>query len=83
MAAIRDRLATTVGRALRDMPPQRRLHVAAMLAIFALYLGHLLLWCWPQPFFIEDAAITFAYARNWISGDLYWPKLKRALGFWS
>jgi len=34
-----------------------------------LYTAHYLVYCLPQPFFIEDAGISFAYARNLVNGD--------------
>ena len=47
---------------------QRR--VASALSLLGLvYTAHYLLFCFPQPFFIEDAGISFAYARNLVSGD--------------
>ena len=41
-----------------------------MVSIAALlYLVHYLVFCIPQPFFIEDAGISFAYARNAALGE--------------
>ncbi|MDP6934737.1 MAG: hypothetical protein QGG40_17585, partial [Myxococcota bacterium] len=37
----------------------------AMLA----YVGHYLVYCIVQPFFIEDAGISFAYARHLVEGE--------------
>ena len=34
-----------------------------------IYIVHYLVYCIPQPFFIEDSAISFAYARNAAVGD--------------
>ena len=34
-----------------------------------LYTAHYLVYCIPQPFYIEDAAISFAYARNLVDGS--------------
>ena len=34
-----------------------------------IYIIHYLVYCIPQPFFIEDSAISFAYARNAAIGD--------------
>ena len=51
------------------MPEGERAELRWLLAAIALYSIHFLVFCWPQPFFIEDAAITFAYARNLAEGD--------------
>lgn len=48
---------------------QERTHAVVLLLAIALYGAHYLVWCWPQPWFIEDAAITFSYARNWVDGE--------------
>jgi len=33
------------------------------------YTAHYLVYCIPQPFYIEDAGISFAYARNLVDGE--------------
>ena len=33
------------------------------------YTVHYLVYAIPQPFFIEDAGISFAYARNFVDGE--------------
>lgn len=33
------------------------------------YTAHYLVYAIPQPFFIEDAGISFAYARNFVDGE--------------
>lgn len=48
---------------------QERLHLRMMLLAVALYAIHYMVWCWPQPFFIEDSAISFSYARNVMQGE--------------
>lgn len=53
----------------RELEPGERRHVAALTLISAIYVGHYLVFCIPQSFFIEDAGITFAYARNLVQGD--------------
>ena len=40
-----------------------------MVLIGLLYTAHYLIYCIPQPFYIEDAAISFAYARNLVDGS--------------
>lgn len=53
----------------RGLGSVERRHATA-LAIFSLiYVGHYLVFCIPQPFYIEDAGITFAFARNLVEGD--------------
>ena len=46
-----------------------RRRVSALTLIASVYLGHYLVFCIGQPFYIEDAGITFAYARNLIDGE--------------
>jgi len=48
---------------------QERTHAVVLLLLVVLYGAHLLVWCFPQPWYIEDAAITFAYARNLVDGE--------------
>ncbi len=48
---------------------QERLHLSLFLLAVVLYSLHYLVFCWPQPFFIEDSAITFSYARNLMQGE--------------
>jgi hypothetical protein len=33
------------------------------------YTAHYLVYCIPQPFYIEDAGISFAYAQNLVDGE--------------
>lgn len=47
---------------------QERRHLSVLLLAVALYAFHYLVWCWPQPFYIEDSAISFSYARNFMEG---------------
>ena len=47
---------------------QRRVATGLVL-IGLLYTAHYLIYCIPQPFYIEDAAISFAYARNLVDGS--------------
>ncbi len=50
-------------------PAEERTQLFVVLLCVVLYLGHYLVFCWPQPFFIEDSAISFAYARNLAEGE--------------
>jgi len=47
---------------------QRRV-ASGLVLIGLLYTTHYLIYCFPQPFYIEDAAISFAYARNFVDGS--------------
>jgi len=48
-----------------------------------LYLVHYIVYCIPQPFFIEDAAISFAYAKNLVAGEglVTYPGGERVEGY--
>jgi hypothetical protein len=48
---------------------QTRRAVSALALITLVYTGHYLVYCIPQPFYIEDAGISFAYARNLVDGE--------------
>ena len=54
-----------------------------MSLVVLLYLFHYLVFCIPQPFFIEDAGISFAYARNAAMGEGFvgYPGGERVEGF--
>ncbi len=53
----------------RGLDPGERRRVSALTLISAIYIGHYLVFCVGQAFYIEDAGITFAYARNLVQGD--------------
>ena len=67
---------------LRFSPEEQRINTALM-SIMLLALVHYLVYCILQPFFIEDAAISFAYARNFIEGYGFatYPGGERVEGF--
>jgi len=44
------------------------LELSLVVLALAAHVGHYLVYCLPQPWYIEDAAISFAYARNWADG---------------
>src|SRR5437870_4478354 len=57
---------------------------ASWLAVcVAVYIGHYLLYCLPQPYFIEDAGISFAFARNLVDGEglVAYPGGERVEGY--
>ncbi|GDX82352.1 hypothetical protein LBMAG42_41630 [Deltaproteobacteria bacterium] len=44
------------------------LELSILVLALAGHVGHYLTFCLPQPWYIEDSAISFAYARNWVDG---------------
>ncbi len=48
--------------------PTTRRQAPWLCAILALFFFHYAVWCFPQPFFIEDSGISFSFARNIASG---------------
>ncbi|MBM75653.1 MAG: hypothetical protein CMK59_09650 [Proteobacteria bacterium] len=63
-------------------PEEQRINTALM-GIVLLAFVHYLVYCILQPFYIEDAAISFAYARNFIDGEGFasYPGGERVEGF--
>ncbi|MFN7143438.1 MAG: ArnT family glycosyltransferase, partial [Myxococcota bacterium] len=63
--------------------PAERTQLVVMLFVVALYLGHSLVFYWPQPFYIEDSAISFAYARHLVEGEglVAYPGGERVEGY--
>lgn len=60
-----------------------RTQIFVVLLCVVLYLGHFLVFSWPQPFYIEDSAISFAYARNLADGEglVAYPGAERVEGY--
>jgi hypothetical protein len=60
-----------------------RTQIFVVLLCVVLYLGHYLVFCLPQPFYIEDSAISFAYARNLAEGEglVAYPGGERVEGY--
>ena len=67
----------------RKLDDQGRQQVSLLFVICLAYTLHYLVYCILQPFFIEDAAITFAYARNLAEGEglVPFPGAERVEGF--
>ena len=65
------------------LSPRERRQASAVALIAFGYIVHYAVFCIVQPFFIEDAAITFAYARNVVQGDGFvsYPGGERVEGF--
>ena len=49
---------------------EERRQYSLVFVIALLYLIHYLVFCILQPFYIEDAGISFAFARNFADGDI-------------
>lgn len=65
-ANIRGRIATP----WLALQPWQRTHVLVLMAALVGFLAHyIILFCWIQPWYIEDSAISFAYARHFAEGD--------------
>lgn len=62
---------------------RERQHMMLLALLVAGYGAHYLVWCWPQPWFIEDAAISFSYARNLVDGEglVTYPGGERVEGY--
>jgi hypothetical protein len=78
-----DDVPKRMSRWWRGMAPNERRQATALALISLVYVIHYLVYCLPQPFFIEDAAITFSYARNLVDGEglVTYPGGERVEGF--
>lgn len=78
-----DHVPKRLSRWWRGMAPNERRQATALALISLAYIIHYLVYCLPQPFFIEDAAITFSYARNLVNGEglVTYPGGERVEGF--
>ena len=76
-------LPNTLKRYWHNTEKAERKRVYLMSLVVLLYLFHYLVFCIPQPFFIEDAGISFAYARNAAMGEGFvgYPGGERVEGF--
>lgn len=72
-----------LGAWLMSRTPRERRHMALLALLVAGYGGHYLVWCWPQPWYIEDAAISFSYAKNLVDGEglVAYPGGERVEGY--
>jgi hypothetical protein len=79
MERVPQRLAVWWG----GLNPQRRITASGIAFCGLLYTVHYLVYCIPQPFFIEDAAITFAYAKHLVEGHglVTYPGGERVEGY--
>ncbi len=64
-------------------PAADRTQLFIVVLAVVLYLGHYLVYTWPQPFYIEDSAISFSYARNLVEGEglVAYPGGERVEGY--
>ena len=62
---------------------EERKEYSVLFLLCIIYLVHYLVFCIPQPFFIEDAGISFAYAQNFVNGEGFvaYPGGERVEGF--
>lgn len=60
--------ARVADRWLRVEPAERTRLLVLLLAIVGCLAHYIIVWCWIQPFYIEDSAISFTYARNFVDG---------------
>lgn len=63
--------------------PQERKYTSGIFFVLLAYLIHYILYCVVQPFYIEDAGISFAYARHFADGEGFvtYPGGERVEGF--
>ncbi len=67
----------------RGLDTQGRLHVYMLALVGLVYTAHYLVYCIPQPFYIEDAGISFAYAQHLVEGEglVTYPGGERVEGY--
>jgi hypothetical protein len=64
------RVRAGVGDRLEAAGPGAAVDWALVLLALGAFLVHFVVaFSWAQPWYIEDSAISFAYARNWVEGD--------------
>lgn len=78
-----DRVPERLQRWWDALDDRQRRHGAFVAACAVGYVGHYLAYTVGQPFYIEDAGITFAYARNFVQGDGFstWAGGERVEGY--
>ena len=65
----------------KEKQERKRFYIISL--VILLFLVHYLAFCIPQPFYIEDAGISFAFARNAADGEGFvgYPGGERVEGF--
>ena len=76
-------LPQSLARYWKNKEKQERKRVYIVSLVLLLFLVHYLAFCIPQPFYIEDAGISFAFARNAADGEGFvgYPGGERVEGF--
>ncbi len=68
MSTLSARIRSATAAWLAQRPQGFGFELSLVVLALAVHVGHYLVYCLPQPWYIEDAAISFAYARNWVDG---------------
>ena len=78
-----ERLFQSVAHRFAQLNSEERWQVSALFWLSVGFIVHYLFFCIPQPFFIEDAGISFAYAQNFADGEGFvtYPGGERVEGF--
>ena len=78
-----DRLFQSVANRFSKLDSEERWQVSALFWLSVAFVIHYLFFCIPQPFFIEDSGISFAYAKHFAEGEGFvaYPGGERVEGF--
>ncbi|MFT5679267.1 MAG: hypothetical protein ACI8RZ_000171 [Myxococcota bacterium] len=78
-----DRIPQRAQRWWQRLDDPGRRHASWIALCGVVYIAHYLVYCLPQPFFIEDAAITFSYSEHLIQGEglVAYPGGERVEGY--
>jgi hypothetical protein len=78
-----DRLLQSVAHRFAKLDSEQRWQVSALFWLSVGFVVHYLFFCIPQPFFIEDSGISFAYAKHFAEGEGFvtYPGGERVEGF--
>ena len=78
-----DRLFQSVANRFSKLNSEERWQVSALFWLSVVFVIHYLFFCIPQPFFIEDSGISFAYAKHFAEGEGFvaYPGGERVEGF--
>lgn len=78
-----DRLFQSVAHRFSKLNSEERWQVSALFWLSVAFVVHYLFFCIPQPFFIEDSGISFAYAKHFAEGEGFvaYPGGERVEGF--
>ncbi len=78
-----DRLVQSAVSRFSVLKAEERWQVSALFWLSVAFVVHYLFFCIPVPFFIEDAGISFAYAKHFAEGEGFvtYPGGERVEGF--